>query len=45
MKRNEQHLIDTLERRHRFALVLIEGGVDNTAVFELDVWASGIVLE
>jgi len=36
--------VDTLERRYRFAFVLIEGLVDNTAIFETDIGIVGVSL-
>lgn len=38
-------LIDTLERRDSFALVLVQGRADDATILELDFGAGRVVLE
>ena len=40
-----RRLVDTLEGRNGLALVLVEGGVDDAAVGELDVRGFRVLLE
>ena len=38
-------LVDTLERRDSFALVLVESRADDATILELNFGAGGVVLE